>query len=546
MNINLIARYRKYIEISIWVLIVTFLVVFNIHDFEPLTSNRNILNGLLILLATFTWFYYHMLPSKYVTENVILFSISTYTVFIFTVIDLTGAYDSPFFSLIYIPILISAMMLGIKALWITLFLVLSFMVFEFYNQPPGIYPLHDPNLTFFEKMGSILLIAFVTFTNTREMLMRLKDTVKLKQRTRRLKGLMQKEQAILAAMQEGVFALSSEGRVVMVNKAMEDFLGYKRENILGKHYSHTLLFKTTQGGSLYAESANPVAQALFTRKANSFGGIINSRGGEKRHYVMNLNPFVNENGEYGGIIGVLRDMTVEQQLEEMKIDFVSMAAHELRTPITSIRGYVNLLLYGGELQLKPDQLGYLQRAAISAEQLVTLMDNLLSVAKIERGDITLKTQPYVWEDILKETVQDFKLSAQEKKLKLTLTLPEKKLPPVMVDHIRIKEVLNNLIQNAITYSDVGGVSVEAKYDSRNKMVETTITDTGRGIPKSALPHLFKKFFRVTGNLEQGSKGTGLGLYISKNIITLHKGKIRVTSKLKKGTTFIFSLPVEGK
>jgi signal transduction histidine kinase len=225
----------------------------------------------------------------------------------------------------------------------------------------------------------------------------------------------------------------------------------------------------------------------------------------------------------------------------MKLDFVSMAAHELRTPLTSIRGYLSVLQEEIGEKLDRDQRSFLDKAFISSSQLAALVENLLSVSRIERGALKVQAEPSEWNPIVKEIFNNFTNLAQEKNVTLSLKT-EEDLPSVMVDKFRISEVVSNLIANALQYTKPSGtVEVTTKKDKEG--VLTQVRDTGQGIPASAIPKLFTKFFRVSGVLEQGSKGTGLGLYISKAIIDMHQGKIWVESELGKGSTFSFIVPL---
>jgi signal transduction histidine kinase len=243
-----------------------------------------------------------------------------------------------------------------------------------------------------------------------------------------------------------------------------------------------------------------------------------------------------------GCLLTLHDVTAERQLEEMKLDFVSMAAHELRTPLTSIQGYLSVLMTQAARKLTPEERTFLSRVKISADQLVALVENLLSVSRIEQGALTVHLTPTDWLPLVTQTVADFAHRAREKKITLTLRRPPRSLPKVLVDPLRITEVLTNLLSNAMTYTQPGG-RVQVSLEVQPGAVVTHVTDTGPGIPKEALPKLFTKFFRVAGKLEQGSKGTGLGLYISKAIVEMHRGRIWVESELGKGSTFSFALPV---
>lgn len=239
----------------------------------------------------------------------------------------------------------------------------------------------------------------------------------------------------------------------------------------------------------------------------------------------------------------MHDITKQQELEKMKLDFVSMAAHELRTPLTSIRGYLSFFMDENQEKLDEKQTMLLGRMANAAEQLSLLIENLLSVTRIERGEFNLNRKSTNWVLLVGQAVDDFINRADEKGVSLSFTNPPQPIPAILIDDLRATEVLENLLANAIAHTQASG-SISVWIEERENEVVTHVKDTGEGIPKEALPQLFTKFFRVSGLLGKGSKGTGLGLYIAKSIMDAHKGKIWVDSEIGKGSTFSFAFPIQ--
>lgn len=340
---------------------------------------------------------------------------------------------------------------------------------------------------------------------------------------------------------DGVLALDFDGKVTMTNPAALKMLGVARSDILGNEFDKVITL--TEGGDrvLVKEllpKEEPKADAIITQKENI--QLVTKFG--KELYVNLTSSEIKEGREVGlGAILTLNDVSKEKELEEMKLDFVSMAAHELRTPLTAIRGYLSVLQEETMQSLSKEQRSFLDKAFISSSQLAALVENLLSVSKIERGAMRLELEDSNWKEVLQETFNNFIPIVKEKNIKFKLNCPED-LPKVMVDKFRISEVLSNLLANAINYTTPGR-SVTVSAEKGDNEIITHVKDTGQGIPESALPKLFSKFFRVSGVLEQGSKGTGLGLYISKAIIDMHKGRIWVKSKLGVGSTFSFTVPM---
>jgi len=236
----------------------------------------------------------------------------------------------------------------------------------------------------------------------------------------------------------------------------------------------------------------------------------------------------------------MRDQTDERELEMMKLDFVSMAAHELRTPITAIRGYLSLLSADNESSLSDQGKQSVERAKSSTSQLVGLISNLLNVTKIERGTLTMAFNKIDWPKTVQEIMHDHEFGAEEKQIKLTYEGPDDGIM-VLADEIAIREVMNNLIANAINYTEADGYITVSLKEEDGKVI-TTVKDNGAGIPANALDRLFTKFYRVKGGMASGSGGTGLGLYISRSIVELHKGTIGVESEYGEGSVFTVILP----
>lgn len=348
-----------------------------------------------------------------------------------------------------------------------------------------------------------------------------------------------KLEVTLASIADAVIAVDGERKIIVFNAAAERMLHTSANYALGKPIDEILkVFQKdkmiTPGMYCPVDTHTPNADA-FDKSALK----IVSHTGNTVFVNLVIGHIKKESPANLGCIVSLHDVTKEIELEDMKLDFVSMAAHELRTPLTSIKGYLFLMMNG--MQFPPRETQYLTRIGISTDRLIGLVENILNVSKIERGVITMEINPTSWTDTVKEVISELSTRAREKNIQLQFREPEHPLPPVLADKFRITEVLINLVSNAISYTHPGG-SIEVWVEQKDHEVITHIKDTGEGIPKEALPHLFTKFFRVSGKLEQGSKGTGLGLYIAKSIVEIHKGRIWVESELNKGAQFSFSLP----
>ncbi len=342
---------------------------------------------------------------------------------------------------------------------------------------------------------------------------------------------------VLRNTDNGIAGLDANFLIVFANNSLAKLAGLSSDELHNKNFDEVIQLHN-DGDKI------SVQQLLNTKETQDIKRYEITVGDEKKFVQAVLSPLQHTESSSIRYLLTTYDITKQQELEDMKLDFVSMAAHELRTPLTAIRGYLSIFTEETKGQFSDEQKTFLQRIQIASQQLLALVENLLSVTKIERGAFSTSLQPVDWLPLVEQTVDEFSNRAKDKKISLIYTAPTKKIPQIMGDKLRITEVLNNLLSNAISYTHPEG-SVAVTIESDGKNVTTHITDTGEGIPKDALPKLFTKFFRVAGKLAQGSKGTGLGLYISKAIVEMHNGKIWVESEHGKGSTFSFSIPAAG-
>lgn len=228
-----------------------------------------------------------------------------------------------------------------------------------------------------------------------------------------------------------------------------------------------------------------------------------------------------------------------QQLDKAKDEFVSLASHELRTPMTAIKSYVWMVLND---KAKDKTKDYLQLVFNSTERLIHLVNDMLDISRIESGRVQLKLAPFNMPELLTQIIDEFKARAADKKIKLDLDLKEK-LPLVTADRDKIMQVLENLVGNSLKFTEANGM-ITLTARAGEKYLETSVTDTGRGVSEDEIGKLFTKFERGGSPLTTLSEpGTGLGLYLCKQYIELHKGTISVKSKLGQGSTFAFALPL---
>ena len=253
------------------------------------------------------------------------------------------------------------------------------------------------------------------------------------------------------------------------------------------------------------------------------------------------------------------------KLDNAKTEFISIASHQLRTPVTAIKGFASLLLEGSYGEISNGVQGALEKMFVSSERLVNLIEDLLNVSRIESGRLTFNFENASLEKILKELYDNFLLIAKSKKFYLDLKLPKEPLPEFKMDAEKIRELISNFIDNALKYTERGGVTINAEIkedgaviDSKGfvkvgekspygKVVRITVSDTGIGIPKEEVPFLFRKFSRGKDTSRLHVGGTGLGLFVGKAIADAHHGATWVESDgTGKGSRFIIEIPIDSQ
>jgi signal transduction histidine kinase len=252
-----------------------------------------------------------------------------------------------------------------------------------------------------------------------------------------------------------------------------------------------------------------------------------------------------------------------RKLDNAKTEFISIASHQLRTPVTAIKGFSSLLLEGSYGELSEGVHGALEKVYSSSERLVNLIEDLLNVSRIESGRMIFAFEKASVEKLIKELYDNFILIAKTKKFYLDMKLPETPLPEVVMDYSKVRELVSNFMDNALKYTEKGGATIKAelketgvvidehgfvisgKVSEFGKMVRITVSDTGIGIPHDEIPYLFKKFSRGKDVSRLHVGGTGLGLFVGKAIAEAHHGQVWVESDgAGLGSRFIIEIPVE--
>ena len=342
-----------------------------------------------------------------------------------------------------------------------------------------------------------------------------------------------KTKAALVSLVDGLIVFDKEKNIVLVNPEAERILNIKEKEVVNKKINQII-------GS---DNLNELYKALG-RKIEWTGQKYELVLGKsfKRFFQVSITPVV-VNDKTIGLMIVLHDITRGKEIERLKTEFVSIAAHQLRTPLSAIKWTLRMILDGDVGKLSQEQIDFLDKGYRSNERMIALVDDLLNVARIEEGRFVCNTSPYSLEEILEEIISGSSEIIQKKNIKLSFEKPKGPSPKVKVDKEKIILAIQNLLDNAIRFSEPGGnVTISVKYDKIN--AEIMIKDVGIGIPVSQHDRIFSKFFRAENAVKSETEGTGFGLFICKNIIDAHHGKIWFESEENKGSTFWFTLPIK--
>ncbi len=343
----------------------------------------------------------------------------------------------------------------------------------------------------------------------------------------------------------GVFMLDKSGSIILSNFAGNQMIGYESKDTKNKNYINLIKITDAKGAPI-EPSINPIARNLIEGgKITTDNYFLSSRNNVLRPIGLVINEILNQAQKSKGTIVILRDLTREKFLDQQRSDFISTASHEMRTPVAAIEGYLALALNEKVSNIDEKARNYLEKAHASAERLGKLFQDLLNSAKAEDGRLQNNPEVIDIAEFLESLTSNMKFMAEKKGLNFEFLINASKDTTkehylVNVDKDRLGEIINNLYENAVKYTESGQITIG--LTGNPKVVQLRVQDTGDGIPAEAIPHLFEKFYRADNSSTREIGGTGLGLYLAKEIVKLYDGRIWVESEVGKGSTFYINLP----
>jgi PAS domain S-box-containing protein len=355
----------------------------------------------------------------------------------------------------------------------------------------------------------------------------LEDTEEAKEKAEEEKN---KTLAIINNFTDGLLVFDTNDRLSLFNPRAEVFFDIKARDVVERSISQLATF--------------PTMKSLAALLKEKIEGVYREelKISEKFTVEVSTVPIIHKKEKLGDLV-ILHDITREKMVERMKTEFVSLAAHQLRTPLAAIKWTLRMLLDGDLGEITEEQKDFIEKTYSSNERMIALINDLLDVTRIEEGRYLLKPTPASLEDVVQFVIKSYQEEIKRRKIKLEFQKPAKKTPQVMIDAEKMRIAIQNLVDNAVKYTPPQGtVTVSLKFTK--KKIELSVKDTGIGIPKDQQERVFTKFFRAANVIRKETEGSGLGLFIAKNIIEAHKGKIWFKSKEGEGTTFYFTLPVK--
>ena len=358
----------------------------------------------------------------------------------------------------------------------------------------------------------------------------------------KIKELMERDESILQSIGDAVFACDKEGKIVIFNKIAEELSGVTAKVAIGSHYKKILNFIGEKDGKGISDF---IARAIETNKITTMANytVLVRKDGSSMPIADSAAPIIDDNGVTIGCVVAFHDVTKERQIDKAKTEFVSLASHQLRTPLTALNWISETLVAGVGGELSPKQKKYMERITKSSRRMTTLVNTLLNVSRLDLGTLSIEPKSLIVEEIVKNC---FKMLSREIAQK-DITIKEKydsDNPKLHADPKLLQIVLENILTNAIKYTPNGG-HVNFTFKKNKNDYLFVVTDTGIGISKNDQDNIFKKLFRSDNARILDPEGSGLGLYIVKQIVDQSGGKIWFESKVGQGTTFNISWPLTG-
>ena len=347
---------------------------------------------------------------------------------------------------------------------------------------------------------------------------------KVSARTKDLEMARVKEEAILLSIGDGLIVTNKKGNITIINKTAEKLIGKKSKEVVGRIFSEAIPLEDDKGMSILPDK-HPVNMALKTSLTTSGSNYYYLRKDKTKFPMAIMATPVILKGEVIGAIKIFRDITYERDIDKAKTEFVSLASHQLRTPLSMVNWYTEMLLEGNMGELNQKQIKYLDGVYRSNQRMVDLVNALLDVASLELGTFIIEPKLINICKLAEDVIEEQKIQINTRKITFSF-LCNKNISLVKVDPKLLRMIIQNILSNAVKYTHEGGKIQLSIFLIDKKNIQIKISDNGYGIPKNQQNKIFTKLFRADNVRDKDTDGTGLGLYIAKSIVENSGGKIR--------------------
>jgi PAS domain S-box-containing protein len=345
--------------------------------------------------------------------------------------------------------------------------------------------------------------------------------------------------ALFLSIGSGAIATDENGKIYRVNKVALDMLGYTEKDILGKWFPKVIKAVDENGEEIPLIN-RPITQSLVTGGPVSSKTYYKTSSGNQLPVSITVSPII-LNGKPVGTVEVFYDRSHENEVDRMKSEFISIASHQLRTPLSAINTYANLLSSGYEGELNKGQQAQMDIILSAVDKMNDLITTLLDISKLEAGALKVRLQETDITRLLGRTIKELKQFAKAKDIDLKVKCPDRSIV-MRCDPLLLGEVYTNLISNAIKYTPDQG-RVEISLNVKENELIFQVDDTGYGIPEAVQDQVFTKFFRGSNIQKRDTTGTGLGLYMVKQVAEVMGGSLWFKSQENKGSCFRFAMPL---
>ena len=400
-----------------------------------------------------------------------------------------------------------------------------------YDFDTGVYG--NPLITFINGAAVVLLLLLVSFFSAFVSIM-------IRDREDSIIQEQDKVSSIFRSFIDGLILVDNSDKVSLVNPIAETMLGVRTEELLGRTAG-----KQHNQERLRVFDDIVSHPAHFDEQTEQFTAFEYELKEPQKIFLQVSTVLVKDSqGEPIGKMKVLHDITREKAIEVLKSEFISVAAHQLRTPLSAIKWVIKLLMDGDAGDVNEEQKTLLGKGFESNERMIRLVNDLLNVSRIEEGRFQYKFSVGSIREMMDSVVEELQPSIKERKIQFKMLYEQQQLPDIRFDSSKLRLAIQNLIDNAIRYTPEGGkVTVTAGSDANKKNMRIDVADTGVGIPKDQQEKMFTKFFRADNVVRMQTDGSGLGLFIVKNIVTKHNGQVSFVSEPGQGTTFTIHVPL---